>query len=118
MSPSKESPVFSEREIHSERNSSAGLEKQTTILQTAPGVGHMARTPLAWTLEAKSGSQLVVSKKRGTSVLKLQGTKFSHQPVSLEEDLKPQMRSWSQPTTGYQPVRLSTVDSVNLYADS
>lgn len=51
-----------------------------------------------WTLEVKSGSQWVVSKKMGTSALQLQEAKFSQQPVNLEKDLKSQIKSWSKAT--------------------
>lgn len=71
---------------------------QITMLSTASGKGHMARIPLGCSLEAMSNPQTIASKKMDTLVLQSPEIEFFQQPVSLEEDLKPQMRSWLYPT--------------------
>lgn len=71
---------------------------QITMLSTASGEGHIAKTPLGCSLEAMSNPQMIASKKMETLVLQSPEIESFQQPVSLEEDLKPQMRSQSYPT--------------------
>lgn len=58
----------------------------------------MTRTLSGCSSETKSYPQLIVSKNMETSVMQPQEIEAFQKPSSLEEDLKPQMRSWPHPT--------------------